>query len=247
MSILETRRKQWIRQEYSKTWEAQRRAYGFTAHEQVLCDAILQVVPMKSKGLEVGMGTGYPYCDFLLKRGFDIYGVDIAPRLVEYAKQNYPQGKFFEQDAERLEFGNDFFDFTFCFGVSQYLNNPALVLSEMLRVTRKGGYAFFAIANSLNFANRKHYLGAYTVSYLTQFLVSLAKYLLGKGDTIYWTPHERPTNPNRIYKFLLRVQCSEALVGHRVSVNSTDWTHTEFLDKFLDYPEHRSLIFRIKK
>ena len=92
-------RKTYMKNIYSKYWSyAREKKYGFQKYDKNLCNYICENISKKGNILEVGIGTGFPFGDFFQKKGYNIYGIDIAPTLIEKCKKlnnkiNY--GKFF--------------------------------------------------------------------------------------------------------------------------------------------------------
>lgn len=57
--------------------------------------AILEnLITPEMKVLDVGCGIGYPYGDWIMKRGCDYTGIDICPEQIEMARNSYPAGNF---------------------------------------------------------------------------------------------------------------------------------------------------------
>jgi ubiquinone/menaquinone biosynthesis C-methylase UbiE len=67
-------------------------------------------------------------------------GVDINPKYIQYAKQNY-RGEFFAHDARDLPFPEDHFDEALVYGLLHHLNDADVtaVASGIRRVVRPGG------------------------------------------------------------------------------------------------------------
>lgn len=101
-----------------------------------------------SKVLDAACGTGNLALP-AARLGADVTGVDIAPNLVEQARENAAReglkAKFDEGDAEALAYEDASFDAVITmFGV-MFAPRPELVASELLRVTKPGG--LIAMAN----------------------------------------------------------------------------------------------------
>lgn len=88
----------------------------------------------------------------LEKAGFDIYGVDFAPRTVELIRKNWPHLKIFLDDVRALSFENNVFEGYWSLGVIEHFYDGYQdILDEMARVVKPGGYVFvtFPAMNAL--------------------------------------------------------------------------------------------------
>ena len=78
-----------IRAGYDKiadTWYAERDWYI----EQASIDEAIAHLPEHAKVLDVGCGSGKPIASYLMAKGFDVYGIDISPKQIAYAKKIIP-------------------------------------------------------------------------------------------------------------------------------------------------------------
>ena len=98
--------------------------------------------------LDVACGTGNLAIP-AAKTGATVTGVDIAPNLVEQARENAKvarlNAKFDEGDAEALPYDDASFDAVVTMFGAMFAPRPELVVSELKRVCRPGG--FIAMAN----------------------------------------------------------------------------------------------------
>lgn len=98
--------------------------------------------------LDVACGTGNTALP-AARKGAVVTGVDIAPNLVEQARENAKQAglnaKFDEGDAEALPYAADSFDTVITMFGAMFAPRPDLVASELKRVARPGG--LIAMAN----------------------------------------------------------------------------------------------------
>ena len=80
-------RKQYIKDIYSHYWlTARQDKYGvFPPYDRHLADLVLSSLKPDTV-LEVAVGTGIPFADHFQKTGSVVYGIDIAPVLIENAK-----------------------------------------------------------------------------------------------------------------------------------------------------------------
>lgn len=100
------------------------------------------------KVLDVACGTGNTAIP-AARTGADVTGVDIAPNLVEQARENAKreglQAKFDEGDAEALPYADASFDAVVTMFGAMFAPRPEIVGAELTRVCRPGG--FIAMAN----------------------------------------------------------------------------------------------------
>jgi SAM-dependent methyltransferase len=98
--------------------------------------------------LDVGCGTGNQSMP-AARRGARVTGVDLAPNLLEQARERARQEKlaieFIEGDAEELPFGDGEFDVVFSMFGAMFAPHPDQVVSEFVRVCRRPG--LIAMAN----------------------------------------------------------------------------------------------------
>ena len=98
--------------------------------------------------LDVACGTGNLALP-AARTGATVTGVDIAPNLVEQARENAKReglnAQFDEGDAEALPYGDASFDAVVTMFGAMFAPRPELVAEELKRVCRPGG--FIAMAN----------------------------------------------------------------------------------------------------
>lgn len=100
------------------------------------------------KVLDVACGTGNLAIP-AARTGADVTGVDIAPNLVEQARENAKReglnAQFDEGDAEALPYADGTFDVVMTMFGAMFAPRPELVAAELKRVCRPGG--LIAMAN----------------------------------------------------------------------------------------------------
>lgn len=89
--------------------------------------------------LEVGCGTGAVLEDLPGISQKQMTGLDLKPDYLTKATQGSPTARFICGDALSLPFPSQFFDITCCHFFLLWVQNPAIALAEMVRVTRPGG------------------------------------------------------------------------------------------------------------
>ncbi len=93
-----------------------------------------------SKWLTVGDGR-FGLDSIKIKKiepSLDILPSDISPHLLEQAKQAGIISNYKVENAEKLSFENNEFDFTFCKESYHHFPRPHIALYEMIRVSKKG-------------------------------------------------------------------------------------------------------------
>ena len=98
-----------------------------------------------NKVLDVGCGVGEELLDIAKIVGLDgfVVGIDVNEDAIEKANKKLSSdlnnAKFEVQNAEHIEYANNYFDSSRSERVFQHLKNPDKVLEEMIRVTKTGG------------------------------------------------------------------------------------------------------------
>lgn len=123
----------------------------------------LELPPGPCRALDIATGTGNVALP-LAKRGAEVTGVDIAPNLLEQARERAAaEGlsiQFDEGDAEALPYPDASFDVVTSMFGAMFAPRPELVVREMARVLRPGGLLAMANWNPESFTGRMFKLGA---------------------------------------------------------------------------------------
>lgn len=96
--------------------------------------------------LDIGCGIG-TVVQALAVRGFDAHGIDPCAPAIEQARRG--EGAFYVGDALTLPFDTASFDVVGAFTVLEHVEQPEVVLREMIRVLRPGGRIVVACPNFL--------------------------------------------------------------------------------------------------
>jgi SAM-dependent methyltransferase len=113
--------------------------FWFEARNRLLIWALRTYFPEASSLLEIGCGTGFVL--FGLRNEFPrlfLSGSDIYTEGLEYARERVPSAIFFQMDACRIPF-EDEFDVIGAFDVIEHVSEHEIVLSQMFYATRRGG------------------------------------------------------------------------------------------------------------
>ena len=116
------------------------RGYSFRIRRKKVID-LLKNLPLETKILDVGCGPGV-YVKFLLDCGFNIWGVDPAPEMIQIARHRFKKSskaKFMVGQVEALPFDDRFFDVVIAAGLFEYFNDLETGLREVHRVLGSKG------------------------------------------------------------------------------------------------------------
>jgi ubiquinone/menaquinone biosynthesis C-methylase UbiE len=139
--------------------------------------------------LDIACGSGYG-TKLLAKNAKKVYGVDIAPEVVEYAQENYgvPNAEYLVGDGESIPLEDNTVDVVISFETIEHIKHYTQFLEEVRRVLKDEGLLVLSTPNELEFAEGNHY-------HLHEFKEQELKDLLGKqykytnsyyqGDWIY--------------------------------------------------------------
>ena len=107
-------------------WKRRARYY-----HQSMADLIRFIIPAGKSVLEIGCGTGELLAAAEPKRGV---GVDISPKMLELARESFPQHEFVEGDAHDLPL-EEKFDYVILSDVAGYLDDIQRCFEQLHKVT----------------------------------------------------------------------------------------------------------------
>lgn len=170
--------------------------------------------------LEVGCGAGVDLARFA-EGGADVTGIDLAPRAIELAVQNFAHrnlpGNFSVMDGEEMGFPNDWFDVVYAHGVLQYTANARKMVREIYRVLRPGGEALMMVYNKYSWLHALSKLTGVALEHqdapgFRLYSIPEFKRLLRAFSTVRVTPERFPV-ATRLHHGL------KATIYNRVFVN----------------------------
>jgi trans-aconitate methyltransferase len=101
-------------------------------------DVIELLAPMQGERiLDLGCGTGH-LTSLIAAAGAEVLGVDKSPRMIESAKENYPELEFIESDATTLGFNSEF-DAVFSNATIHWIKDQHALASAIWRSLKPGG------------------------------------------------------------------------------------------------------------
>ncbi|MCX6792464.1 MAG: class I SAM-dependent methyltransferase [Candidatus Falkowbacteria bacterium] len=105
-----------------------------------------------AKILEIGCADG-SFSKLLMKRGYNVVGIDIAEEAVKAACVNGVEAQVMNVE-EGLGFNDETFDAVIACEVIEHLYDTDFFIKEILRVLKKGGYIFLSTPNLASLQNR---------------------------------------------------------------------------------------------
>jgi len=119
---------------------------------------LLKLVPFAEargkKVLEIGIGNGADGAMFALN-GAIYTGADLTTAALEATRRHFEvlglQGEFKQENAEKLSFADESFDWVYSHGVLHHTPNTAVALSEVWRVLKPGGRAIVMLYHKHSF------------------------------------------------------------------------------------------------
>lgn len=100
--------------------------------------------------LDIGCGTGRHTAQ-LAEQGAQVFGLDIAQGMVQYAQSHYPHLRFYQGDAAAMPFSDGSFTHLYSSMALQWCVSPLAAIKECYRVLAQSGKATFAIMLSGSF------------------------------------------------------------------------------------------------
>lgn len=112
-------------------------------------DKLFHFFPDSGKALDLGCGGGQPLTAYFADKGFDVTGVDISREMIEIAKTQIPEGRFFVSDMVECQFNKEEFDvIVSAFAIIHVPQERQLTLfRKIFEWLKKHGTAYLVLAN----------------------------------------------------------------------------------------------------
>jgi cyclopropane fatty-acyl-phospholipid synthase-like methyltransferase len=78
--------------------------------EKQLFQEVFDRMTEDAEVLDLGCGFGLPFDRYIVEKGFDVTGVDIAEKHVKQARDNVPEAEFIQGDFFEQDFGENSFE-----------------------------------------------------------------------------------------------------------------------------------------
>ena len=134
---------------------------------KIIFNELLKNISLKNKKvIEVGCGLGF-FSQKISQKGAAVFGIDIGEKLVNITNNKVPNGEFIVGSALDIPFKDNEFDLTLCTEVIEHTEDPKKAVTEILRVTKNGGFIVLTTPNKtykpffdlLSFLNIRMYQG----------------------------------------------------------------------------------------
>ena len=108
--------------------------------------------------LDIGPGTGR-WLQFMYNNGAEFLGaIDISSEALKRVAPLCNKIQKANLEVDRFNFNDSFFDIVVSFEVLEHLSNPHNFLSEIKRITKKGGIIIFSLPNIVSLISRARLL-----------------------------------------------------------------------------------------
>jgi ubiquinone/menaquinone biosynthesis C-methylase UbiE len=122
--------------------------------------------------------------NFLGERIRDCLGIDIDANAVKHARSYANNGThFISGDAMCLPFRDEYFDIVICNHVYEHVPDSFLLMDEIYRVLKTGGFCYFAAGNKYRLIEGHYHLPF--LSWLPRPLSNLYLRITKKGNVYY--------------------------------------------------------------
>src|SRR2546421_6198259 len=102
------------------------------SRQRFALDMVEAAVPPSSRILDAGCGAGVMAAG-LIKRGYAVWGIDLAEPMIRQARQLCESDPFGVGDIEHIPFPDNTFDVVVSLGVLEYLESDEQALREVWR------------------------------------------------------------------------------------------------------------------
>ena len=172
-------------------------------------------LPKGGSVLDLGAGTGIPYAELFVERGFKVLGIDISAEMVKIARKNVPKAKFLEMSMTDINYENEFYGVFSSY--TMLLLNPPLFKETAEKIAcslKKGGLLYLSLNEPwvegedlekdtiIEILGEKMYSRAYTKEEILNVFIPLGMKLL-KYDREILTSKVFGKENNALYIFIL--------------------------------------------
>ena len=170
-------------------------SWNFPLHDQIPFDRLFPYKEFKDgRVLEIGCGLGTMLMNWV-KVGADCTGVDLNPTSIEQTTKRFDlhglKGIISLEDANKLPFKDNEFDYVYSWGVLHHSPNLELSIKELFRVLKPGG------GFGIMLYNRRSLLQWYITDFVEGFLHNESQWLTPlELNSRYGDGHREEGNPH---------------------------------------------------
>ena len=127
---------------------------SFRARRDAAVKYVLRVLPAGGRVLDLGCGSA-PVLSLLRGHGVSCTGLEYSEDMLQHAaarlrSMQLDAGDLHRGDCRETQFEAASFDVVVCLGVISYVEDYAVVLREIKRILKPGGYALVSFRNQFN-------------------------------------------------------------------------------------------------
>ncbi len=111
--------------------------WTFEARKFILSEIDL---PKSPKQIEIGSGTGIILEQTEFLTGSKCIGLDLNWHNIKFNKTNHPNQEVVMADGNLIPLPSGLFDFVLCHYLVLWIKDPVILLKEMKRITKQGGW-----------------------------------------------------------------------------------------------------------
>jgi len=128
---------------------------GFRDRLNLFVGSLESVLPPPARVLDFGCGPGVMALA-LARRGYEVVGLDGAPRMIEQARAEAARGgianaRFAAVNAGEVGVPPGSFDAVVCSSVIEYVADDERLIAELVRAVRPGGYLLISVPHADSF------------------------------------------------------------------------------------------------
>lgn len=109
-------------------------------------EKFVSLIPSSARILDAGCGPGRD-CEYFVKQGLMVIGVDLSIKLLDIAKKRVPKASFLKQDLRMLDFPLSSFDGIWACASLHHLKRDEVpnVLQRFNQLLKSGGILFISV------------------------------------------------------------------------------------------------------
>ena len=133
------------------------RKTGIVRYEEIV-KKLSDRLPKTFNILEVGCNFGdfYKYLNEINFKTDSYIGVDFSSRMIEDAKNNFPNAEWICKDCYSLPFPDNSFDIVIAMQMLEHIDNVDTFLSESYRILKNNGNIYITVPNELKIRHASH-------------------------------------------------------------------------------------------